>query len=86
MTPTTQLVVSGLCILAGGPGCLWLLFRDLRSDKTTFPHDFGFESHYDRYQQPFSFWGCIVIYAVGGVMALSTGSWLFIDAIGRLQE
>jgi hypothetical protein len=86
MSLKTQLVVSAFCVFACGPGCVWLLWRDLRSGETTWPREYASDLHYDRYKNPVSFWFCIVVYAVGGIMAVVAGSSLLIDAIRRLQQ
>jgi uncharacterized membrane protein len=83
MTPTPQLILSVFVILVG-PGCVWLVRRDIRRGKTTFQQDWG-DSHYDRREQPYSFWACIVTYAIGGILASISGGYFLIDAIKRLQ-
>jgi hypothetical protein len=85
MTLKTQLVVSAFCVLLG-LGCAWLLRRDLRSGVTTWPREYAADLHYDRDKNPFSFWFCIVVSAVGGALAFVVGSWFLIDAIRRLQQ
>jgi hypothetical protein len=85
MSIRTQFIVGALCMLLG-PGCIWLLRRDLRSGETTWPRKYAADLHYDRYKNPLSYWFCIWVYAVGGIMASVAGFWLLIDAFRRLQQ
>lgn len=87
MTLIIQFLVIASCVLAvlvGGPGCIWILRRDLRRGETTWPRKYSADLHYNRYKSPFLFWVCIVVYAVTGLMMFIVGCWFLIDAIRKI--